>query len=89
MYGSTDFMNDALSAVYDIAKDTFDPTDDVKFTQNDVYVVTYSYILGCHKAMISTNLLDGKYYEVTYNKDTHEMYIDTYVKAFQKVLIKE
>ena len=46
-----------------------------------VYVVACSYILGNEKYWISTDLPDGKYYEVTYNVTKGEMYLDVYVRV--------
>lgn len=45
-----------------------------------VYVVWFVKVLQNWKALVSTNLPDGKYYEVTYNGDEAEAYVDTYVK---------
>jgi hypothetical protein len=33
-----------------------------------------------HKALLSTTLFDGMYYECTYNGDKKEMYVDAYKK---------
>jgi hypothetical protein len=61
------------------------PTDDLSmFTINDVYIVTHAFILKNQKAMVSTTLKDGKYYEVTYNEATSELYVDQYVKVQNK-----
>jgi hypothetical protein len=46
----------------------------------DVYVVWFSFTLGNWKALLSTTLLDGKYYEVTHNATKGETYLDCYVK---------
>lgn len=46
----------------------------------EVYVVMFAYILGGWKAIVSTDMPDGKYYEVTYNSVKKETYIDMYVK---------
>lgn len=51
-----------------------------KPTNIEVVVVWAGYILGNEKYLITTNLPDGKYYEVTYNKNSDEMYLDEYVK---------
>lgn len=83
---SEQFMREALKAVYDMAVEGLDPTDFVVFKPEDVYWVTHSYILGNQKAMISTTLPDGKYYEVTYNSEKEEMYVDCYVRTNQKVI---
>ena len=46
---------------------------------NDVYVVWMCKTLQNNKALLSTPISDGKYYEVTYNGDKDELYLDTYV----------
>ena len=55
-------------------------TDAFALTLSDTYVVKFSYILGNWKALVSTTVVDGKYYEVTFNSARKEFYIDTYVK---------
>ena len=46
----------------------------------DVYVVWYCKTLQNHKALLSTPVLDGMYYEITYNGDRNELYFDAYKK---------
>lgn len=87
--GSTDFIMTARQAVLDIARQQLDPTDNVEITIDNVYEVTHSYILGNQKAMISTSLPDGKYYEVTYDTTKQIMYIDCYVKFNQEQIAIE
>jgi hypothetical protein len=36
--------------------------------------------------LISSDLLDGKYYELTYNGDKSEWYLDVYVKLENRVI---
>lgn len=48
----------------------------------DVYVVWFCYILGGWKALVSTNQQDDLYYEVTFNKDKNEVYLDVYEKQY-------
>jgi hypothetical protein len=55
--------------------------------QDDVYVVWFSKVLKNWKALVSTTLPDGMYYEVTYNGDTEETYLDAY-KKFNNVAIQ-
>lgn len=57
-----------------------DKTDNVFITQEDVYVVWYCKTLQNHKALLSTNISDGMYYELTYNGDKNELYLDAYKK---------
>ena len=88
-FGSADFIATARLAVLDIVRQQLDPTDNVEITLDDVYEVTHSYILGNQKAMISTSLPDGKYYEVTYDATKQIMYIDCYVKFNQEQFMIE
>lgn len=46
----------------------------------DVFVVWKCKILQNWKFLISTTLPDGMYYEVTYNGDKDEWYLDAYKK---------
>ena len=57
-----------------------DKTDDFEMTSEDVYVVWYCKTLQNHKALLSTPVSDGMYYEVTYNGDKNEIYFDAYKK---------
>lgn len=61
-------------------------TDDVNITIDDVYVVWSVKVLQNWKALISTTLPDGMYYELTYNGDKDEIYLDAY-KKFDNVKI--
>lgn len=47
----------------------------------DVYIVWMCKTLQNNKALASTPRLDGMYYELTYNGDKHEMYLDAYKKV--------
>lgn len=46
----------------------------------DVYVVWISKVLQNNKCLISTNIPDGRYFEITYNGDNEEFYFDSYQK---------
>lgn len=46
----------------------------------DVYIVWYCKTLQNWKALLSTTLLDGMYYELTVNGDKDEAYLDAYKK---------
>lgn len=52
----------------------------VRFEEDDVYVVWFCFTLGNWKALCSTTLPDGRYYEVTHSVAKQETYIDTYIK---------
>ena len=53
-------------------------------SERDVYVVWYSKTLQNAKALLSTPLPDGMYYEVTLNGDKNEIYFDAYKKFHNK-----
>ena len=46
----------------------------------DVYIVWYCKTLQNCKALLSTTLFDGMYYELTLNGDKDEAYLDAYKK---------
>lgn len=53
----------------------------------DVYIVWYCKTLQNWKALASTTLADGMYYELTLNGDKQELYLDAY-KKFENKCIK-
>ncbi|WP_294465448.1 DUF6275 family protein [uncultured Ruminococcus sp.] len=55
----------------------------------EVFVVWSCKTLQNYKALISTTLPDGMYYECTYNGDKNEMYLDAYKKFENKKIICE
>lgn len=55
-------------------------------SDNEVYVVWFSKVLQNWKALVSTDRSDARYYEVTYNGDKEEAYVDTYIKARNDVV---
>lgn len=82
-------QQDARKIVYDYVKDRLEKTDThVTFGEDEVYVVWFSFILGDWKALISTTLPDGMYYEVTRNSTKEETYLDAY-KKFDNRCIKD
>lgn len=54
--------------------------EDFQLTTNDVFVVWFCKTLQNWKALVSTTIPDGMYYEVTYNGDKKETYVDAYRK---------
>ena len=55
-------------------------TDKKQITKDDVFVVWSCKTLQNNKALLSTNISDGMYYECTYNGDKNELYFDAYKK---------
>jgi len=48
---------------------------------DQVYIVWFTKTLQNWKALVSTTLPDDLYYEITYNGDRLEAYIDVYIKT--------
>ena len=53
---------------------------------SDIYIVWFCKTLQNWKALVSTDLPDGRYFEVTYNGDKNETYVDAYEKKENKVI---
>ena len=83
------YQEKARRLVFEYIKAKLEKTDKhITFALDEVYVVWFSKTLQNWKCLISTTLPDGMYYEVTYNGDQHETYIDAY-KKFDKVCVKD
>nr|DAP88560.1 MAG TPA: hypothetical protein [Caudoviricetes sp.] len=52
----------------------------------DVFVVWQVKVLQNNKALLSTTISDGMYYEITYNGDKDELYFDAYKKFENKCI---
>lgn len=74
----------ALKLVKSYALNHLDKTDGTP--DFDVYIVWKAKALQNWKYLISTTLLDGMYYELTFNGDAQEWYLDAY-KKFENVVI--
>lgn len=76
----------ARQIVRDYFNSHVDVTDGVQISLEDVYVVWFSKTLQNWKALVSTTVPDNKYYELTYNGDKGETYVDVYVKLDNQVV---
>lgn len=74
------FQEGCKQAVVNYVNNRLDKSDEVLINKDDVYVVWYAKTLGNAKALLSTNLSDGMYYELTYNGNTGDLYFDAYKK---------
>lgn len=84
-----DFQEQAKFLVYQYVKEHLEKTDThITFGLDEVYIVWFSKALQNWKALVSTTLPDGMYYEVTYNGDEKVAYLDAY-KKFQNVAIPD
>lgn len=70
----------ARKIVLDYTNEHIDKTDNVQITLDNVFIVWFCKTLQNWKALVSTTLPDGMYYEVTYNGDKKEVYLDAYKK---------
>ena len=84
---NNDFGNLCIKLVKDYANEHLDKSDNVVVEEKDVFVVWICKTLQNNKALLSTTLLDGMYYEITYNGDKKEIYLDAY-KKFENRAIK-
>lgn len=51
-----------------------------EITKDDVYIVWFCKTLQNWKALASTNIPDGMYYEITHDGDKNKTYVDVYKK---------
>lgn len=84
--GDMDYLAQARALVVEYIKPKLEKTDEMPAF--GVYVVWFSKTLQNWKALVSTTLPDGMYYEVTYNGDKREAYIDVY-KKFDNVAVPD
>lgn len=78
----------AKDLVVNYVNEKLDKTDNKQITKDDVYVVWFSKTLQNWKALLSTTLFDGMYYEITYNGDKKETYVDAY-KKWENFTVKD
>lgn len=81
-----EFIDICKNNIISYVNEHFDKSDNVKITENDVYVVWSCKTLQNNKALLSTTLTDGMYYEFTYNGDKQELYMDAYKKWENKCI---
>lgn len=75
--GNQEFVNLCKRTVLDYYNNL---AGDIKLCENDVYIVWICKVLQNNKALVSTTVEDGMYYELTYNGDKGELYLDAYKK---------
>lgn len=80
------FIELCKKEVVKYANEHLDKSDKKQIDQNDVFVVWSCKTLQNNKALLSTTLSDGMYYELTYNGDKKEMYFDAYKKWENKCI---
>lgn len=82
-----DFTARVRQLVADYTNEHLDVTDKKRILPNAVFIVWHCKTLQNSKALASTVLCDGMYYEVTYNGDKKQFYLDAY-KQFENRCIQ-
>lgn len=85
--GNNEFLQKCKEIVVKYFNGHADKTDQKQITEDDVYVVWSCKVLQNNKAMVSTNVSDGMYYEITHNGDKGEIYVDAY-KKWENFVVK-
>ena len=78
--GNEEFLSVCKAKVCDYYNAHRDKTSRQDIGTKDVFVVWSCKTLQNNKALLSTTVSDGMYYELTYNGDKHELYFDAYKK---------
>ena len=78
----------AKEVVVNYFNEHVEKTDNKKITEDDVFIVWFCKTLQNWKALVSTTISDGMYYEITHNGDKNETYLDAY-KKFENQVIAE
>lgn len=82
------YQEKAKQIVIDYYNEHVEITDNKKLKESEVFIVWFSKTLQNWKALVSTTISDGMYYEVTYNGDKKETYLDAY-KKWENVCVKD
>lgn len=75
-----EFMEKAKDMVIEYYNNQVEITDNFNLKESDVYIVWMCSILGNNKALLSTTVSDGMYYEITYDNNHNKFYFDAYKK---------
>ena len=81
-----DFLDMCKEIVCNYTNTHLDKSDNKQITTDDVFMVWCCKTLQNNKALLSTTLFDGMYYECTYNGDKDELYFDAYKKWENKCI---
>lgn len=75
-----DFRKFAVESVIQYFNEHRDVSDSQPLTPGMVYIVWMCKTLQNNKALLSTTVSDGMYYEFTYDGDKEQAYLDVYKK---------
>lgn len=79
--GNSEFILKSKEIVQDFYKSI-----NKKINLEDIYCVWVCKTLQNNKALISTEISDERYIEITYNGDKKEFYVDIYSKILNKCI---
>lgn len=78
--GTKEFLEWCTEEVIRYFNSRVDKTDNKVLKEDDVFVVWNCKTLQNNKALFSTTISDGLYYEFTFNGNKEELYMDVYKK---------
>ena len=78
--GNDKFLDLCKKTIVDYFNNRTDKTDKFEITADNAFIVWSVKVLQNNKALVSTTIPDGMYYELTYNGDKKELYLDVYKK---------
>lgn len=82
---NNDFEKLCIKKIVEYFNEKVDKTDNFELKEEDVFIVWSCKTLQNNKALVSTTVSDGMYYELTYNGDKKELYLDAYKKLENKM----
>jgi Family of unknown function (DUF6275) len=88
VWQETNYQDRARQIVVDYFNSKADPTDNFKLELKDVFVVWFCKTLQNWKVLASTTVPDGMYYEITYDGNRKQAYLDAY-KKMENVTIQD
>lgn len=85
--GNDKFIKLCKQIVVNYFNNHVEKTDNKQITEEDVFIVWSCKTLQNNKALVSTTVSDGMYYEITHNGDKNETYVDAY-KKWENFVVK-
>lgn len=81
-----DFRQLCVKTILEYVNSHIDKTKRAELKEEDIYFVWLCKTLQNNKALVSTTHVDGMYYELTYNGNKAELYLDAYRKFENKAI---
>lgn len=81
-----EFINLCKKTIVNYYNERVEKTDNFNIDESQVFIVWSCKTLQNNKALVSTTVSDGMYYELTYNGDKKELYLDAYKKWENKCI---